>query len=182
MFDLFITFFKIGAFTFGGGYVMLPLMEEYCVDKKKWLSHDEFMNTVVVAESTPGPIAINLATYCGYKLNGLKGALIATTGVVLPSLIVIYVISLFFDNFLKNKYVSFAFCGIRIAVSLIIIQAGIRLFKKELEHNATHKIRNIIIFSIVFLVMMFSSVYNLGITFIQVIIASMILGIILWFT
>lgn len=182
MFELFITFFKIGAFTFGGGYVMLPLMEEYCVEKKNWLSHDEFMNTVVVAESTPGPIAINLATYCGYKVKGFWGAVSATLAVVLPSLIVIYIISLFLDNFLKIQIVSYAFYGIRIAVSLIIIFAAYNLLKKELQNDSVHKIRNVVLFSFIFLIMLLSSFLNLGITLIQVIIFSCILGIVLWYT
>ena len=148
MLDLFLTFLKIGTFTFGGGYVMLPLMEEYCVDKKKWLSHDEFMNTVVISQSTPGPIAINLATYCGYVRYGILGGVVATLGVVIPSIVVIYIISLFLEDMLKNEIVNFAFIGIRIGVSLIIINTAINMLQKEISNNKRKNAELIILFLI----------------------------------
>ena len=99
--DLFLTFAKIGLFTFGGGYAMIALIENTCVEKKQWITHDEMMDITVIAESTPGPIAINCATYVGYKQKGFAGALIATIGMILPSFWIIFVISKFLDHFLE---------------------------------------------------------------------------------
>ena len=100
LWDLFLTFAKVGVFTFGGGYAMIAVIEDICVGRKKWITHDEMMDVTVIAESTPGPIAINCATYVGYKLAGLAGAAIATLGIVLPSFLIIYAIARFMDNFL----------------------------------------------------------------------------------
>ena len=127
---LFLSFFKIGLFTFGGGYAMIALIEREFVENKKWLEHDEFMDIVAIAESTPGPIAINSATYIGYKNAGVLGSAVATLGVSLPSFIIIYIISLFFDAFLKAEYVGYAFRGIQVCVSYLIINAGWKMFKK----------------------------------------------------
>ncbi len=127
---LFFTTFKIGLFTFGGGYAMIPLLEAELVEKKKWLTHDEFMNIVVIAESTPGPIAVNSTTYVGYRLGGVLGAAMATLGVVLPSFIIIYCISLFFDTFMQLHLVAAAFKGIQACVIYLILSAGIKMFKK----------------------------------------------------
>lgn len=128
--DLFLTFAKVGLFTFGGGYAMIALIEDACVEKKKWISHDDMMNITVVAESTPGPIAINCATFVGYKQAGLRGALIATFGMVLPSFAVIYLISLFLDNFLEITLIANAFRGIKIAVGILILDAAVTMIKK----------------------------------------------------
>ena len=100
--SLFLTFAKIGLFTFGGGYAMISIIENICVEQKNWITHDEMMNVTVIAESTPGPIAINCATYVGYKQKGICGAIAATLGVVLPSFIIIYLISIFLNNFWKS--------------------------------------------------------------------------------
>jgi chromate transporter len=128
--SLFLSFAKIGLFTFGGGYAMISLIEAECVEKRKWITHDEMMNVTVIAESTPGPIAINCATYVGYKQAGLLGAIIATLGIVLPSFVVIYLISLFFADFLSLTVVAKAFKGIKIAVGLLILNAAITMIKK----------------------------------------------------
>lgn len=127
---LFLTLFKIGLFTFGGGYAMIALLERELVERKQWLEHDEFMNMVVIAESTPGPIAINSATYVGYKLAGVLGAAAATLGVCLPSFIIIYLISLFFDAFMQLQLVAAAFKGIQVCVVYLIFSAGLKMFKK----------------------------------------------------
>ena len=118
--DLFLTFAKIGLFTFGGGYAMISMIENNCVECKKWITHDEMMNVTVIAESTPGPIAINCATFTGYKKAGFLGALVATLGIVLPSFVVIYLISMFLDNFLALTIIANAFKGIKIAVGILI--------------------------------------------------------------
>lgn len=132
---LFLTFCKIGAFTFGGGYAMIALLENELVDKKKWLTRDEFLDMTAVAESTPGPVAVNSATYIGYKIAGIGGAAAATFAVCLPSFVIIYVISLFLDKFMSLKYVSYAFKGIRVCVVWLILSAGIKMLK-SLEKNA----------------------------------------------
>ena len=128
--DLFLTFARIGLFTFGGGYAMIPLIEHACVEQKEWMTHDEMMNVTVIAESTPGPIAINCATYVGYKRKGLAGAAAATAGMVLPSFCVIFAISLFLDNFLKIAWIAHAFGGIRIAVGILILDAAVKMIGK----------------------------------------------------
>lgn len=128
--DLFLTFAKIGLFTFGGGYAMISMIENACVEKKQWITHDDMMNVTVIAESTPGPIAINCATFVGYRQKGVVGALTATLGMVSPSFIIIYLISLFLDNFLELTLISNAFKGIKIAVGLLILDAAITMIKK----------------------------------------------------
>ena len=128
--DLFLTFAKIGLFTFGGGYAMISLIENDCVEKKKWITHDEMMDVTVIAESTPGPIAINCATYVGYKKGRLPGAIIATLGVVLPSFIIIFLISKFFDRFLEITWAANAFRGIKIAVGILIVDAAVKMLIK----------------------------------------------------
>lgn len=128
--DLFLTFAKIGLFTFGGGYAMISVIENICVERKKWITHDEMMNVTVIAESTPGPIAINCATFAGYRKAGLVGALVATVGIVLPSFVIIYLISLFLDDFLEITIIANAFKGIKIAVGLLILEAAANMIKK----------------------------------------------------
>ena len=128
--DLFLTFAKIGTFTFGGGYAMIAMMEQACVERKQWISHDELMNVAVLAESTPGPIAINCATYTGYRQASLSGAIAATLGLVLPPFIIIYLISLFLGNILETPVIAHAFKGISIAVALLILDAAISMIMK----------------------------------------------------
>ena len=128
--ELLLTFMKIGLFTFGGGYAMIPMIEDNCVEKKKWISHDDMMNITVIAESTPGPIAINCATFVGYRQAGILGALISTLGIVLPSFVVIYAISMFLDDFLEITVIANAFKGINIAVGILILDAAFTMVKK----------------------------------------------------
>ena len=128
--DLFLTFAKIGLFTFGGGYAMISMIEHNCVERKQWITHDEMMNVTVIAESTPGPIAINCATFTGYKKAVFAGALDATFGIVVPSFAVIYLISMFLDNFLELTLIANAFKGIKIAVGLLILDAAVTMIKK----------------------------------------------------
>lgn len=128
--DLFLTFAKIGLFTFGGGYAMISMIENACVEKKQWIAHEDMMNVTVIAESTPGPIAINCATFVGYRQKGFAGALFATLGIVLPSFVIIYLISMFLDNFLEITLIANAFKGIKIAVGILILDAAITMIKK----------------------------------------------------
>lgn len=127
--ETFLTMFKIGLFTFGGGYAMLALLEGELVEKKKWIEKEEFLDMVAIAESTPGPIAINSATYIGFKRAGVLGSAAATLGVVLPSFIIIYIISLFLDKFLTFELVAYAFRGIQAGVVYLILSAGIKMLK-----------------------------------------------------
>ncbi|MGO5329782.1 chromate transporter [Holdemanella porci] len=128
--ELFFTFVKIGLFTFGGGYAIISMIENNCVEKKAWITHDEMMDVTVIAESTPGPIAINCATFIGYKKAGFLGALVATLGIVVPSFIVIFLISMFLDNFLEITIVANAFKGIKVGVGLLILDAAITMINK----------------------------------------------------
>ena len=128
--NLFLTMLKIGLFTFGGGYAMISIIEDNCVEKKEWITHDEMMNVTVIAESTPGPIAINCATFVGYKVARMMGAVFATLGVVLPSFIIILIISFFLDNFLEIPLIANAFTGIKVAVGILIVNAGLNMAKK----------------------------------------------------
>ena len=128
--ELFLTFAKIGLFTFGGGYAMLSIIGNICVEKKNWITHDEMMNITVIAESTPGPIAINCATFVGYKKGKLLGAIFATIGVALPSFIIIFALSMFLEGFLEITWIAHAFLGIKIAVGILILDAAIKMIKK----------------------------------------------------
>ena len=128
--ELFLTFMKIGLFTFGGGYAMISLIEDICVEQKKWITHEEMMNVAIVAESTPGPIAINCATFVGYHKGGFKGAVVTTVGVVIPSFVIIFAISQFLDNFLEITLIANAFKGIKLAVGLLILNAGLNMLQK----------------------------------------------------
>ena len=133
--DLFLTFLKIGAFTFGGGYAMVALLEHEFVEEKQWVSREEFLDMVAIAESTPGPMAVNSATYIGYKIEGVEGAAASTVAVCIPSFLVIYLISLVFDQFLSLSAVASAFKGIQVCVIYLILSAGLKMLK-NLERNA----------------------------------------------
>lgn len=126
---LFFTFFKIGLFTFGGGYAMIALLEEEFIQRRKWLDKDEFLDMTAIAESTPGPVAINSATYLGYKLAKVPGAATATVAVCLPSFLIIYAISLFFEQLTQLTVIANAFKGIQICVIYLIFSAGVRMLK-----------------------------------------------------
>lgn len=126
---LFFTFFKIGLFTFGGGYAMIALLEEEFIQRRKWLDKDEFLDMTAIAESTPGPVAINSATYLGYKLAKVPGSATATVAVCLPSFLIIYAISLFFEQFTQLTVIANAFKGIQVCVIYLIFSAGVRMLK-----------------------------------------------------
>ncbi|HMM00575.1 MAG TPA: chromate transporter [Bacilli bacterium] len=144
---LFFTFLKIGLFTFGGGYAMIPLIQSEITERHKWMTTEDIFNIIVIAESTPGPISVNSATYVGYKVAGFWGSLFATLGLITPSFIIIYAISLFLDKFLAITIVNNAFLGIQAAVAILIIDAGISLGKK-MQRN---------FFSIILLLVAFSA-------------------------
>ena len=172
---LFLTMFKIGLFTFGGGYAMIALLENEFVEKKQFLTKEEFLNMLAIAESTPGPIAINSATYIGYKTAGVMGSAFATLGVCLPSFIIIYIISLFFDAFLKLKFVQYAFLGIRACVVYLIASAGFKLLK-GLKSGVLPKI----IFISVFILMTAFSIFAIKFSTVFYILISGTLALIIY--
>lgn len=174
MLELFWIFFKLGLFTFGGGYAMIPQIKEIIVDKKGWITNDEMLEIIAIAESTPGPIAINMATYIGYNQKKILGSISATLGVILPSVIIIFIISLFLKSFMQNIYVKYAFMGIKCCVAFLIIKAGISMIKKEKK-----SFFNIIIFSIVFILMLLFDLFSINFSSIYLIIIGGLLGIII---
>ena len=133
LFDLFWTFCKIGALTFGGGYAMLPLIQREIVENKKWSTEKEILDYYAVGQCTPGVIAVNTATFIGYKLKGIIGGIIATLGVVFPSLIIILIIAAFLQNFADLAIVQSAFAGIRVAVVALIITTVVKLLKSSIK-------------------------------------------------
>ena len=172
IFILMLTMMKVGAFTFGGGYAMISLLHSEFVEKKKYLENDEFMDIVAIAESTPGPIAINMATYVGYKRSGFLGALFSTLGICIPSFIVIFVISLFFDSFLEITWVKSAFRGIQICVIYLILSAGFKMIMKMKK-----KALNIIILSATAVLMVIFSIFNVSFSAIFFILISGLVGL-----
>lgn len=175
LFLLFWEFFKLGLFTFGGGYAMIPQLKDIVITKYHWISDDELLDVIAVAESTPGPIAINLATYIGYKKNKILGSIFATLGVVIPSLVIIFIISLFFKQFMALKYVKYAFVGIKCAVAILIIKAAINMLK-----STTKNIFSISCFIVVFVLMILFELFNINFSSIYFIIIGGILGIVIY--
>ena len=173
--SLFLTMLKIGLFTFGGGYAMIALLENEFVEKKKWLKKDEFLDVAAIAESTPGPIAINAATYIGYKNSGMIGSMIATLGICIPSFVIIYAISLFFDAFLSFTLVAYAFKGIQICVVYLILTAGLKMLK-QMKKN----VFNMIIISITLICMVVFSLFAVKFSTIFYILISGICGVVVY--
>ena len=171
LFKLFSTFFRIGGLTFGGGYAMLPMLEKEVVDEKKWATSEELLDYYAVGQATPGIIAVNTATFIGYKVKGMLGALFATAGVVFPSLVIIIIIATCLQNFAKYEIVQRAFSGIRVAVAVLIIDAIAKLWKNSVIDKV-----GILIFLVTFI---FGSFFN--ISPIYIVISSAILGLILKF-
>ena len=152
LFELFLSMAKIGLFTFGGGYAMIHVLDHEFVEKRGWLETEEFMDLVTIAESTPGPIAINCSTYIGYRKAGIIGSIFATLGMCLPSFLVIYLISIFWNTFLQATWFVSAFRGIQVCVIYIIFSAGVKMLKK-LEKSA---------FNVVGMVLTFVSIVTLS--------------------
>lgn len=173
--DLFLTFAKIGLFTFGGGYAMIALIENTCVELKKWITHDEMMDVIVIAESTPGPIAINCATFVGYRQKGLLGAVAATIGMILPSFIIILVVAGFLDNFLEIVWIANAFKGIKVAVGIIIVDAAVKMIRK-MEKNAF----SVSILVCSFVTLMLIDIFSVRISTIVIMLASGIVSLVLY--
>ena len=173
--SLFLTMLKIGLFTFGGGYAMIALLENEFVTKKKWLEKDEFLDVAAIAESTPGPIAINAATYIGYKNAGMIGSIMATLGICFPSFVIIYAISLFFDAFRSLAPVACAFEGIQIGVVYLILSAGLKMLK-QMKKTAF----NVVIISITLICMVVFSFFAVKFSTIFYILISGVCGVVLY--
>ena len=174
--SLFLTMLKIGLFTFGGGYAMIALLENEFVAKKKWIEKDEFLDVAAIAESTPGPIAINAATYIGFKNAGIVGSIIATLGICIPSFVIIYAISLFFDAFLSLTLVAYAFKGIQICVVYLILSAGLKMLKQMKKTQF-----NIIIILITLICMVVLSLFAVKFSTIFYILISGAFGVVVYF-
>ena len=172
---LFITMLKIGLFTFGGGYAMIHLLENEFVSKKKWIEEDEFMDLVAIAESTPGPIAINCSTYIGYKKERILGAVLATLGMCIPSFTIFFLISLFFNQFLSIGWVASAFKGIQVCVVFLILSAGVKMLKKMKK-----KPINLIVMSVTFLCMVAFGVFAVSFSSIFYILISGFVGLLIY--
>ncbi len=169
---LFISMLKIGLFTFGGGYAMINLLENEFIEKRKWLTNEEFLDLVTIAESTPGPIAINCSTYIGYKTQKLSGAIVATVAMCIPSFVIIFVISLFFNKFLENVYFAAAFKGIQICVLFLIFGAGVKMAKKIKK-----SVFNVVVFAATFISMILLSLFAVNFSSIFYILISGALGL-----
>lgn len=177
--DLFLTFAKVGAFTFGGGYAMISLLDHACVEQKGWLSSDELMDVTVIAESTPGPIAINCATYTGYKVAGMAGAVSATVGIILPSFLLLFLLSMFFEGILAVPLVAKAFRGIRIAVAILIVQAAAKMIG-NLCKKSPHKRLQLPIVGLFFLLTVGLNMIGAHVSTIAFILSSGLVGFLLF--
>ncbi|MBO3444751.1 chromate transporter [Clostridium sp. CCUG 7971] len=171
LFDLFKTFFRIGGLTFGGGYAMLPMLEKEVVEQRKWTTSEELLDYYAVGQATPGIIAVNTATFVGYKVRGIVGAFFATLGVVFPSLVIILIIASFLQNFAQYEVVKHAFSGVRVAVAVLVLNAIINLWK----NSVVDKI-GVVIFAVTFILGAF-----LNISPIYIVIGASVLGLILKF-
>ena len=169
--DLFFTFCRIGVLTFGGGYAMLPIIQKEIVEEKKWATEEEVLDYYAVGQCTPGIIAVNTATFIGYKVHGIIGAIVATLGVVFPSLIIITIIAALLKNFANYSIVQHAFSGIRVVVIALIVSAILKLAKTSIKNSTT-----LIIAIIAFILVAF-----VNLSPIYIVIAAACIGLILKF-
>ena len=173
---LFLSMLKIGCFAFGGGYAIIALLENEFISKRKWIDHDEFLDIVAIAESTPGPIAINMATYIGYRLRGVLGAVVATVGMCVPSFVIMYFVSLFYEQLMDIALVAAAFKGIQICVVYLIASAGLKILNKMKKTP-----QNIAVFSITCLGMILCTLFDIHISSVWFILGAGILGLMMFF-
>ncbi len=150
--EMFVIFARIGGFTFGGGYAMLPMLEKEIVNNKHWATEEELMDYYAIGQCTPGIIAINTATFIGYKVKGIPGAIFATLGVIAPSLVIITIIAAFISNFIELTFVKSAFVAIRACVCILILNAVVKLAKKALVDKTT-----VVLFLIVLALSLFTN-------------------------
>ena len=173
--SLFVAFFKLGLFTFGGGYAMIPLLQNEFVTKRGWIEESDLVDMITISESTPGPVAINCATYIGYSRGGVLGSVVATLGVITPPFIIIYLISLFFSKFLEIEMVAAAFKGISIAVAVLIFYAAVKLLK-----NFKKNVLSIIILILVAVASILIEIFSLNFSAIYFILIGGISGILFY--
>lgn len=171
--SLFLTFAKIGGFTFGGGYAMIPLIQREAVTKHHWVTDDDIMDIIAIAESTPGPVAINSATFVGYKVAGVLGSAAATLGVVLPSFIIIYCVAGILREFQDLKVIKYAFAGIRAGVIALICKALINMYKK-----APKDVISYVLMGVSFALAVLPLFVNFKINAVYIIIGAALVGII----
>ena len=172
---LFFVMLKIGLFTFGGGYAMIALLENEFVSKLKWINEEEFTDMVAISESTPGPSAINSATYIGYKIGSILGSFICTVAICIPSFVIIYIISLFFNAFMEIQWIAAAFKGIQVCVVYLILSAGIRMLIK-MKKTAF----NIIIIAVTSVCMILFSIFAVDFSSVLYILISGIIGLLFY--
>ena len=172
---LFLTFMKIGAFTFGGGYAMIPIIEEEVTKKRRWISEMEILDVIAISESTPGPIAVNTATYVGYKVGGILGSIFATLGLAIPSFVIIFVISFFYKDFMQWKVIAAMFKGLKVGVILLLINALFKL-KKGVKTN----LLGVILFVIALSASLVFSIININFRFLSL--CLILLGIVVGIT
>ena len=158
IFILFVTFLKIGAFTFGGGYAMIPIIQREVVEKRKWANNSDILDVLAISESTPGPIAVNAATFVGFRVAGFWGALFATLGLVIPSFAIIYVISFFYETFMSWTIMQAAFKGLSIGVIVLLFMAVSKL-RKAVPNN----ILSIVLFTITLIGMLLYNIFQVTI-------------------
>lgn len=159
---LFLTFLKVGAFTFGGGYAMIPIIQDEVSKKKKWINETELLDIIAISESTPGPIAVNAATYVGYRVGGILGSIIATLGLAIPSFAIIFVISYFYKDFMEWKAVQAIFKGLKVGVIILLLNAVIRL-KKGVKVNLV----GVILFVIALCLTIGFSIFAIGFNYLS---------------
>lgn len=172
---LFWSFFKIGLFTFGGGYAMIPLIEKEASKKHQWISEEEIFDIILIAESTPGPISINAATYIGYNVAGISGAIFACLGLILPGFTILFIISLFLTDFLNITIINNAFLGIKAAVALLVMNAGIKFF-----HQIRKEPISIAIASSIIILLIVSEIIGWSISSIFLIVCGLAFGLIFY--
>lgn len=165
--SVFVSMLKIGCCAFGGGYAIIALLENEFISRRGWIEHDEFMDVVAIAESTPGPIAINVATYIGYKLKGFFGAAVATVGMCLPSFVIMYLVSLFYEQFMNITLVAAAFKGVQICVVYLIASAGLKMLKRMKKTPL-----NIIAFSLACIGMVLCTLFDVYVSSVLFILAA----------
>lgn len=173
--ELFLTFFKLGLFAIGGGPVILTLIQGEFVEKKKWLDNDELMEMTAIAESTPGPIAINLATYLGYKRGGFFGALLSTLGVIITPFVLMFCISLFLENILSNEAVKYAFIGVKVGVVFLLLKVSYTLIK-----GLKKDIFGVLILVLVTIAMVVITIFSINFSAIYFILLGAVLGLIVY--
>ena len=173
--ELFLTFFKLGLFAVGGGPVILTLIQGEFVEKKKWLDNDELMEMTAIAESTPGPIAINLATYLGYKRGGFLGALLSTLGVIITPFVLMFCISLFLENILSVEAIKYAFMGVKVGVVFLLLRVSFTLVK-----NMKKDLFGILILIFVTIAMVLITIFAINFSAIYFILAGAILGLLIY--